>query len=236
MKFIFVRMIILVVLIITISWNISIAGASSNYTLITKDSAPYGTPYQEWIGKWWTWWMGIPNDLHPANNYSDSKLCATMQNGPVWFLPDILPGMGEIQVNCIVPPDKAILLPLTTTVCEKGGEPLPDPQLAECADNILTPASNIMVSVDGKRVDISGSYDKSDFFNITFPQDPVAFWGEIQPGTYRAIATGYFVFLSDLTQGEHTIDMKVVDLLKGNEGPPPRFDPPREATFKINIQ
>lgn len=113
---------------------------------------------------------------------------------------------------------------------------MPDSQLADCADNILTPVSNIMVTVDGKKVDVSGSYDKSDFFSVTFPQDPVAFWGEIKPGTYRAIATGYFLFLNDIAQGEHTIDMKVVDSLTGNEGPPPKFDPPREATFKISIQ
>jgi hypothetical protein len=230
-------MIILLVLIVTISWNISIAGASSNYTLFTKDSAPYGSPYREWIGKWWTWWLGIPNDLHPTSNYSDSNLCATIQDGPVWFLPDIIPGMGKVQINCVVPPDKAILLPLTTTICEKGGEgPMSDTQLVECAENILTPVSNIMVSVDGKKVDVSRSYDKSDFLNVTFPQDPVTFWGEIQPGTYRGVATGFFLFLNGLAQGEHIIDLKVVDLLKGNEGPPPKFDPPREATFKINIQ
>lgn len=236
MRLLFTNSLIFLVLIITFSWNVSIVAASSNHTVFTKDSAPYGSPYREWIGKWWTWWLGIPNDLHPTNNYSDSKRCATMQNGPVWFLPDIIPGIGEVQINCIIPPDKAILLPLTTTICEKSGEPMPDIQLAECADNILTPVNNIMVSVDGKKVDVSRSYDKSDFFNVTFPEDPVAFWGEIQPGTYRGIATGYFLFLSDLAQGQHIIDMKVVDLLKGNEGPPPKFDPPREATFRISIQ
>ena len=38
------------------------------------------------------------------------------------------------------------------------------------------------------------------------------------------------------TKGEHNINLKVVDLLKGNEGPPPKFDPPREGTFKISVQ
>lgn len=236
MKLFFININIFLVLIITFSWTVSNAAASSNYTVFTKDSTPYGSPYREWIGKWWTWWLSIPDDLHPTNNYSDPNRCTTMQNGPVWFLPDILPGLGEVHVNCVVPSDKAILLPLSTTICEKGGDPMSDTQLAECADNILTPVGNIMVAVDGKNIDVSRSFDKSNFFNVTFPQDSVKFWGEVQPGTYRGIATGYFLFLNDLAQGEHNIDLKVVDLLKGNEGPPPKFDPPREATFKISIE
>lgn len=236
MKLFFISIIIFLVLIVSFGSELTAVAASSNYTIFTKDSAPFDISYREWIGKWWIWWMGIPNDLHPTNNYSDFERCATMQNGPVWFLPDIIPGVGEVKVNCVIPGDKAILLPLTTTICEQGGEPLSESELSECADNILTPVSNIMVSVDGKKVDVSRSYDKSDFFNVTFPNDPVAFWGEIQPGTYKGIATGYFLFLSDLAHGQHIIDMKVVDLLKGNEGPPPKFDPPREATFRISIQ
>jgi hypothetical protein len=39
-----------------------------------------------------------------------------------------------------------------------------------------------------------------------------------------------------LSPGKHKIDLKVVDLLKGNEGPPPKFDPPREGSFDINIK
>ena len=205
--------------------------------MFTSDSSPYQTPYPEWIVKWWTRWVGIPDDVHPANNYSDSKRCSLMQSGPVWFLPDIVPGKGKISVTCDLPSGKAILLPLTTTMCDRATEgPVSDTELKQCAENILTPTSNIQVTVDGKKVDINGSPVKTDFFNVTYPQNPIAFFGKIQPGTYSGIATGYFLFLHDLTKGEHNIDMKVVDLLKGNEGPPPKFDPPREANFKINVQ
>jgi hypothetical protein len=49
-------------------------------------------------------------------------------------------------------------------------------------------------------------------------------------------AAGYFLYLNDMTPGKHKIDLKVIDLLKGNEGPPPKFDPPREGVFDINIK
>jgi hypothetical protein len=45
------------------------------------------------------------------------------------------------------------------------------------------------------------------------------------------VAAGYFLYLNDMTPGKHKIDLKVIDLLKGNEGPPPRFDPPREGVM-----
>lgn len=231
-----IPIIIALISVLILSYTIdTVAGV--NYGVFTSESSPYQTPYPEWIGKWWTWWVGIPNDVHPTNNYSDSKRCSIMQNGPVWFLPDILPGEGKIEYTCNIPSGKAILLPLTTTICERGIEgPLSDTELSQCADNILTPVSNIDVTVDGKKVDVSKSNAKTNFFNVTFPQDPATFMGKAQPGTYKGTATGYFLFLHDLPKGEHNIDMKVVDLLKGNEGPPPKFDPPREATFKINVQ
>jgi hypothetical protein len=231
-----IHIIIPLISVLILSYAIDTAGGS-NYGVFTSESSPYETPYPEWIGKWWTWWLGIPNELHPVNNYSDSIRCSTMQNGPVWFLPDIIPGKGKIDYSCNVPSGKAILLPLTTTICERGIEGnLTDTQLKECADNILTPVSNMIVTVDGKQVDVSKSNAKSNFFNVTFPNHPATFWGPVKPGTYTGTATGYFLFLHDLPKGEHNIQMKVVDLLKGNEGPPPKFDPPREATFKINVQ
>ena len=111
-----------------------------------------------------------------------------------------------------------------------------DTEIVECADNILTPLTNMKVVVDGKNMDLEGSLVKTDFFNFTIPENPIDIWGKINPGTYKALATGYFVFLHDLSLGEHNIEMRVVDLLKGNEGPPPKFDPMREASFKIFIQ
>src|SRR5437867_11354196 len=80
---------------IIVGYFVSIPSATSEYALYTNDSKPYGIPYGEWIGKWWTWWMGIPNNLHPANDYSDPKRCSVMQAGPVWFLPDVVTGRSE---------------------------------------------------------------------------------------------------------------------------------------------
>lgn len=228
--------------IIFVSWHeISAILAESSFEIFNADSSPHGIPYSDWIGKWWIWWIGIPNDKHPVKDYSDPERCSIMQDGPVWFLPDVVPGKGKINYSCTVPIGKSILIPITTTLCERAekgscGSMLTDADLEKSADNILTPLKNMHVTVDGKRVDLKGPPVKSGFFNITLPDNPLDIWGKADPGTYRAIATGYFLFLNALSPGEHEIELKVVDLLKGNEGPPPVFDPMRSATFKILVQ
>jgi hypothetical protein len=234
MKSFYIRIIPLLSFIIV---GYLVPSASSQYALYTNDSKPYGTAYGEWIGKWWIWWIGIPNNLHPVNDYSDPKRCSVMQHGPVWFLPDVVTDQEEISQNCTIPNGKAVLLPITTSICERGIEGnLTDNELAHCADNILTPINNIIVKVDGKNVDVSKSNVKTAFFNVTFPENPVGIFGMVKPGTYKGKATGYFLFLHDLSPGKHVIDLRVVDLLKGTEGLAPIFEPPRQGIFKINVQ
>jgi hypothetical protein len=224
-------------LIIALGWNGIVNAASSNYTTLSNGTTSSGMTGSELVAKWWTWVLGIPNDVHPEKKYPDAQRCSVMQNGSVWFLPDVSPGVGTVNYSCNIPSGKDIMVPLTTSECDAGTEgSLTDKELVDCADNIVTPISNIEVTVDGKKVDINGSPVKTNFFNVTYPENPLDIFGAVKPGTYKGIATGYFLYLNGMTAGEHKINLKVVDLLKGNEGPPPKFDPPREGSFDINIK
>ena len=217
------------------SWNTTLSSASSDHVVFPNDSKVQG-PNKEWVAKWWQWWIGIPNNTHPGQKYPDAERCSAMQDGPVWFLPSIFPGVGEVKYQCNIPHGKDVMVDLTSTECESGGVEgnLNDQELRECAFNINTPLSNIEVSVDGTKVDISGLGDpiQTDFFNVTYPKDPVTFWGPVQPGTYRAIAEGYFLFLHDLPPGKHIIETNVADILTGKL----TSEPLAEGLYEINIQ
>ena len=165
-----------------------------------------------------------------------------MQNGPVWFLPNIPPGAGKVVYTCTIPHDKDIMLHLTSTECESGGVEgiMSDDELKQCAFNILTPIDNIEVILDGTKIDLKnlGQPIQTNFFNVTYPQNPTDMWGEVKPGTYRAIAEGYFLFLHNLSLGKHNIETKVVDILTykvdkltGKMIP----EQPAEGLFEINI-
>lgn len=226
--------------VVAASLSGAVNAASSNFTIFPTNSTLNGVPYKEWIAKWWQWDDSIPNDMHPLKKYPDAQRCSANQNGEVWFLPHILPGTGKVNYQCNVPFGKVIMLPLSMTDCESGAteEIMSDEELKDCAFNIITPVNQIEVSIDGEKIDTSklGSAIRTDFFNVTYPSNPLDVFGSVEPGTYRAIAEGYAIFLQDLPLGKHIIHTKVVDVLKGKEYLKEIGEPPVEGTYEILVQ
>ena len=99
----------------TMSLITSVKADSMNVGVYAKDSKPFGISYQNWINKWWQWNMGIPSAEHPRDYFTPSR-CTINQNGPVWFLADLLSRKEER--TCAIPADKAILVPLLTGNCD----------------------------------------------------------------------------------------------------------------------
>lgn len=86
--------------------------------------------------------------------------------------------------NCTIAHSEAILLPITSAICGRGIEGnLTDTELAQCADNILTPVDNMNVTVEGKNVDVNKSNVKTSFDNVTLPENPIGIFGTVKPGT-----------------------------------------------------
>jgi hypothetical protein len=212
-------------------------GANLSNSFFTNEQTAFGSPYNQWLGKWWGWWFGIPKDIHPlAHNY-DSKTCSDNQHGPVWFLYDLQNDFnkdGAVKVDCSVPYGKGIMIPITTTICDRGLN-ADEPNLASCANNIETPLSQMEVSVDRVRIDVANLKAQTGEFNITFPED---FCNECfgtnqipRPGSYYgAYATGYFLLLHNASLGMHEIDLKVTDILKPNQ-----VQPTRGGHFNIEV-
>jgi hypothetical protein len=227
--------------VIAASLTGAVNAASSNFTIFPTNSTLNGVPYKELIAKWWKWDDSIPNDMHPLKKYPDAERCSAMQNGQVWFLPNVLPGTGKVNYQCNVPFGKVIMVPLSVTDCESGAteEIMNDEGLKDCTDNINTPVNQIEVSIDGEKINTSklGAPITTDFFNVTYPSNPIDVFGsDLKPGTYRAIAQGYVLFFHDLPLGKHIIHTKVVDVLKGKEYLKAIGEPPVEAFYEISVQ
>jgi hypothetical protein len=213
-----------------ILWPSYIRASSNDTMFFRKDSSTYGIPYSEWPKIWWQWWVGIPNNEHPAVDY-DSKKCGAHQQGPVWFLPDVVAQGNEPytvrKFSCEIPKGKSILFPLSTASCWLGNpefkdvsnklssDPKVDSDLNTC---VISPQDNtqiVYVRVDGKGLDTT-KLDRAttSFFNMTVPSNPVTSIFDFgAPGTSRARADGYFMFLSPLPEGNHIIQFKAVDQL-----------------------
>jgi hypothetical protein len=218
------------ILIITISSLTAYTHADSlNPGVYSKDSTPFGIPYQDWISKWWQWNAGIPSAVHPRDHYSPER-CTINQAGPVWFLPDILTGNEER--TCTMPSGKAILVPSLTGACWDDNT---DPKLKteagirQCAsegDNYGV----ISATLDGRNLQNLQQYrTMSRYFSITFPNDNV--FRNI-PGKFPAISDGFFVFLEPLPAGKHDLQLKT----SVSNPIDPKFDYSSQVVYHLIIK
>jgi hypothetical protein len=173
-----------------------------NPGIYSIDSKPFGVSYGNWLAKYSQWFIQFPADLHPREHYTPER-CSAAQSGPVWFLTDIL--AGDVERTCIIPSDKAILLPVLSGRCwtdESDPVPMTDQEITKCAM-----AGNeygvISAMLDGRTIKDLNSYrTQSPFFNITVPENNI--YNNL-PGVWKAKADGFFLFLEPLPPGNHTL-------------------------------
>lgn len=175
---------------------------ADNAALFPKDSTPFGVSYGDWIARWWQWNFGIPPAEHPRDHFTPQR-CTIDQNGSVWYLPDILSGKEER--TCTIPHGKAILVPLLTGICDDDNT---DPNLKtdEGLRNCAMQGNEygvLSASLDGSPLqDLNQYRTQTKFFNLTMP---VNNFGNNVPGTFKAMADGFFVFLKPLPVGAHDL-------------------------------
>jgi hypothetical protein len=178
-------------------------------------SSPYSIPFNQWIGKWWQWYVSVPKSESPNHpdypNHISKVDCAIRQDpsSPVFFL--FTPLVDEAAPNrtCDIPKDKAILLPIISGEADNG-----DPEQLDKSDQGMIQTAkggNDYGAISIKLDDTMLNFNEdpkfraiSDFFNITLPEHNL--WEEKEvPGTYKGITEGYFLFLSPLPLGNHTL-------------------------------
>ena len=113
---------------------------------------------------------------------------------------------GEAKYTCTIPSGHAILIPISPGECnsnERHSES--EALLLKCATEGNNHAK-FKVSVDGVLIfnGLDNNHAVSRFFNMTIPEDNV--FG-FKPGTFKAVTSGYFLFLKPLSLGQHTVDI-----------------------------
>ena len=138
----------------SVSILINIANADNmNAGVYSKEDKPFGISYGEWLAKWNQWFINFPNENNTRDQYTP-ELCSVGQNGPVWFLADIL--NGKDNRSCTIPADKAILLPV---VSGSGWDDKTDPKQATLSgllesaqqNNNASPTQEINIQVFSRR-------------------------------------------------------------------------------------
>jgi hypothetical protein len=175
--------------------------------IVAPDAQAYGGSYEEWANRFWQWMWSMPSARNPGFDLTGRDL-PLGQSGRVWFLINsFYPGTTERRAT--IPADTALFLEIFEWFASFETDPgQPDTAglkaiLAEYADTI----ADLSLTVDGvpvpnlERFRIQSGpmyYTLDDMFEVFGYGTP--------PGVYApGFSDGYFVMLTPLSPGEHTI-------------------------------
>jgi serine/threonine protein kinase len=172
-----------------------------------------GKTYAQWTADWLKWELQMPltnstGAIHPLK-ISDKFDVAEGQTAGVWFLgaPFLTKGLNTISRSCVIPPGKALFFPLfVVEVSNIEGHPFYGTTAQDQAgrvDFFVAHFVKLFCEVDGVSLsDVSQFRVRSPQTEFTAPAPWIQ--GEAGgPGTVTG--AGYFVFLSPLTPGKHTL-------------------------------
>jgi hypothetical protein len=164
--------------------------------------------------EWWQWVLSIPSSINPLYDTTGDN-CTVGQHGANWFLAGSW--VGPVTRDCDVPHGVTVFFPVINEVnfdtpgqCGQGA-PLPSSFYRSLSKAFIDGAANLSVVLDGKPV-TKMSRMQSPVFELVLPEDNVfVFAGicaDLTDGIYSpAVDDGFYVQLSGLSVGEHTLQI-----------------------------
>ena len=203
------------ILVLATVSGVRAAGVNSNPGILPPNSTPYGRTYGEWTARWWQWAMSVPADRNPLTD-ATGEFSGEGQSGPVWFFAGTFG--NSVERTCTVPPGKAIFMPVYNWVFGAGafdcdpsvpGVPCDVPSLRASAAANTEAAEILDVTIDGVPVQDVRSYRafSPEPFSLTYPDNSVT--GLPSGSYYPNVSDGYWLMLSPLSKGGHTIEIHV---------------------------
>jgi hypothetical protein len=193
--------------------------------VFSKDEQPFGIPYEEWIGKYWKWFITLtPEQSEPPNG-----TCLINKSDSMVMLLDPAIG-GKHDLECDISSKDGIMIPSWNGFFENNDQDdVPDNTPLAKLSNLTKEQINLGavtsdVKVDGKSVakldeitsmspnnvlnykvntldNFTEIYAKP--FNITIPENPSI--PDQVAGTWPSGAHGWFAFLKPLPTGDHKV-------------------------------
>jgi len=219
-----IRITLVAVLAVTLA--ISAVAATMPYA-DAKNSNPTVLPptskqYDKYTDKWWQWAYSIPNSISPVSD-TTGEFCDVGQSGNVWFLAGTTG--GTVERECNIPTGKTIVFPIINaagtwpTVLPEGecvadntgdvadwGSECYNPGLEGLMD-FVEDSATLEVIVDGVPLQDLEKYRfaERDAFSIE-PSSPELNAFGTPPEDIFSVHEGFFIALTPLTPGEHTIE------------------------------
>ena len=190
--------------------------------VLAPGSTVAGKSIAAWSAEWWKWAWNSPAGADPLND-TTGALANQANNGPVFFLAGSNSN-GPVTRSFNVRADQALLMPMinywencpgdVSISCGPSYLPDPKPQMLANSTFYKNATTNVFATIDGTPVANPGSHwEVSEFFS----------GGIAQPGTTLttlyanfginiigqdiapSLASGYYVMVTGLTPGAHTL-------------------------------
>ena len=183
------------------------------------NSTPFGKSYAEWHVAWWSWVMSIAGEDNPllhADDLADQDTAArpvwfgpydasTGQSGHVWFLAETYRDGWDVVREATIPAGTPLCFPLQNFMI--WGWPA-DVPLAETWNrfylSLMLDTATVSCEIDGVPV------NNLERYRCQSPAVPMVLGEDnfpgYPPGQYgMMVDDGYFLILSPLSVGRHTI-------------------------------
>jgi len=200
------------------SQQVSDLRVSSAPVLFEPDASPYGTSMERWSELIWKWIYRQPAANNPLLDQTGAS-CSVDQEGPVWFLPSVIPGGPhfEGERGCTIPHQRALLVQTSAFL---NDYPCPDPTFQPAPgqslyDFLIQPAMAFIDTVFFLEVTIDG-VPQPDMLRFRFTsKDLFQIKGDLSlqttldscvtGGQQPAVADGYVFMVKPLARGQHTL-------------------------------
>lgn len=181
--------------------------------VLAPHSTVAGATLGEWSARWWQWLASIPAAVNPALDQTGAD-AAQGQSGQVFYLAGSA-GTDPVVRNIQLPAGKFTFFPMVTFSYLAGidGPALPIQEERDIADSVMDLVTSLHANLDGRAIggDLFAHREIDPFadgFDITIPEGNI--FGA-DPGTYGPCVTdGYWLMLSPLPRGQHTLTFDAV--------------------------
>jgi len=164
-----------------------------------------GKTYGEWSANWWQYVLSIPSADNPLLDTTGVD-CAFNQNSssPVFFLVGSIGG-NVTRSQCVVPGGKVLFFPILNDIYIRTAPNETEDLMRNRITGSVKAVSELHVAIDGVPVSNLGALYRtvSPSFYITLPEGNL--FGA-PSRTYFAVADGFYLMVSPLSAGTHTIN------------------------------
>ncbi|HEX5758622.1 MAG TPA: hypothetical protein VF121_05470 [Thermoanaerobaculia bacterium] len=201
------------------------ASADASSKVVEPGQKFGGKSYNELASEWTNWLVAEPFATNPALD-PDGRFCDLNQQGNVWFLASTFGGV--VDRTCEIPAGKAIFLSLGGVFVSfapefpSAGDPCS--QMATAVEQVrcdvnndvpVAPAISFVVTLDGEPIEDLLAYraqSQPEGYTLEVPDPSFLTDLGLDAGDRTpAVADGYFLYLKPLSQGQHTLNFRMIN-------------------------